>query len=149
MLPRAHRLTSSRDFRAVARRGARAGGAAVVVSVLLDPDLQTARGTPAGGAHAASDSRWRCGLIVSKAVGNAVVRHRTARRLRHIMLELLGEEPALLPPDRQADLVLRALPGVVETEHDELRHEVRTGVRRAARKAERQMAERRAGRGQG
>lgn len=46
----------------------------------------------------------KVGFIVSKAVGNAVVRHRVARRLRHLMRERLDR----LPPD--AAVVIRALP---------------------------------------
>lgn len=137
MLPRAHRLTSPRDFRAVARGGARAGSAAVVVSVLLRPDPGRDQRGPGSPDASGEQPGWRCGLIVSKAVGNAVVRHRTARRLRHTVLELLREEPALLPGDQQADLVIRALPAVAEAEYAALREEVRSGIRRAAQKAHR------------
>lgn len=49
------------------------------------------------------------GFVVSKAVGVAVVRHRVARRLRHLMRERLGRLPAgtlvvvrALPPAAQA-----------------------------------------------
>jgi ribonuclease P protein component len=44
------------------------------------------------------------GFVVSKAVGGSVVRHRVARRLRHLMRERLG----FLPPT--VDVVIRALP---------------------------------------
>jgi ribonuclease P protein component len=46
----------------------------------------------------------RVGLVVSKAVGGSVVRHRVARRLRHVMRDRLE----LLPPGSQ--VVIRALP---------------------------------------
>ena len=54
---------------------------------------------------AAPDGRGaaRAGLVVGKAVGNAVQRNRVKRRLRH----LLRDRVALLPPD--AALVVRAL----------------------------------------
>ena len=45
----------------------------------------------------------RAGLVVGKAVGNAVQRNRVKRRLRHLLRERLS----LLPPD--AALVVRAL----------------------------------------
>src|SRR5205085_4943334 len=45
----------------------------------------------------------RVGLVVSKAVGNAVVRNRVKRRLRHLVREYL----TVLPPG--SDLVIRAL----------------------------------------
>lgn len=122
MLPRDHRLTASRDFGAVMRRGARAGGSAVVVTVLLSEQRTGAA------------SRWRCGFIVSKAVGNAVVRHRTQRRLRHIVAELM-RDPELLPEGFAADIVVRALKETPETAHEELLAEVRSGLRRALKKA--------------
>ena len=44
------------------------------------------------------------GFVVSRAVGNAVVRNRVRRRLRHLVRDLLTD----LPPG--AVLVVRALP---------------------------------------
>jgi ribonuclease P protein component len=46
----------------------------------------------------------RVGFIVSKAVGGSVVRHRVARRLRHLMRDRLADVPA------GARIVVRALP---------------------------------------
>jgi len=46
----------------------------------------------------------RVGFVVSKAVGNAVVRNRVKRRLRHLVRERLGDVPA------GVNLVVRALP---------------------------------------
>lgn len=137
MLPREHRLTASRDFRAVGRGGARAGGAAIVVSALLRPSPGEVQLLAERSSGREEQVGWRCGLIVSKAVGNAVTRHRTARRLRHIILELLREDPSLLPGGHQSDLVIRALPAVTGTEYTLLRGEVRSGVRRAVQKAQR------------
>ncbi|GGE57873.1 ribonuclease P protein component [Nesterenkonia cremea] len=131
MLPRDHRLTASRDFGAVMRRGARAGGSAVVVTVLFrqtEPDTE----------RDAEPAPWRGGLIVSKAVGNAVVRHRTQRRLRHILAELMAE-PGLIPEGVGVDVVVRALQQVPETSHEELLGEVRSGIRRAVKKARRHL----------
>lgn len=47
----------------------------------------------------------KVGFVVSKAVGNAVVRHRVTRRLRHLMRERLRGLPA------DAGIVVRALAG--------------------------------------
>ncbi|RDI48316.1 ribonuclease P protein component [Nocardia mexicana] len=66
----------------------------------------------------------RFGLIVSKAVGNAVVRHRVARRLRHICASLAGEAPT------EADIVIRALPGAAAASSVELDRQVRAALRK-------------------
>ncbi len=66
----------------------------------------------------------RFGLIVSKAVGTAVVRHRVARRLRHICAPLADVLPA------EADIVIRALPGAASASSAELDRQVRAALRK-------------------
>lgn len=126
MLPKQHRLTASRDFQAVMRHGARAGTSTVVVTVLQRNE---------------NGAEWRAGFIVSKAVGNAVVRHRTQRRLRHIMRDLMdseiGSEAAQDAGDLQLaglDVVVRALPPAAHAGHQELSADVYSGWRRAMKK---------------
>lgn len=94
MLPAAHRMRSSREFAAVLRhRGSgRAGGRLLVVHVRV-PD------------ESADTAPSRVGFVVSKAVGNSVVRHRTQRRLRHLLTERLDAFPA------GSAVVVRAQPG--------------------------------------
>ena len=46
----------------------------------------------------------RVGFVVGRAVGNSVVRHRTVRRLRHLVRDRLDRLPA------GSILVVRALP---------------------------------------
>lgn len=79
MLSSDHRLHRSGDFTDVVRRGRRASRPLLTVHCLLDP--------ASGGVPA------RAGLVVSKAVGGSVVRHRTARRLRHLLRERIGALP--------------------------------------------------------
>jgi ribonuclease P protein component len=90
VLSAAQRLRRSADFAATIRGGRRAGRGSVVVHLFLEEP-----------AHA---STARAGFVVSKAVGNAVVRNRVRRRLRHLVRPLLSD----LPPG--ALLVIRALP---------------------------------------
>ena len=90
MLDRAHRLTQPRHFEAAVRGGRRSGGPLLVVHLAREP-------TGPGAA--------RAGLVVGKAVGNAVQRNRVKRRLRHLLRQRLA-----LLPDGSA-LVVRALPG--------------------------------------
>jgi len=80
MLSSDHRLHRSADFTEVVRRGRRASRPLLTVHCLLDP------------AH--GDTPARAGLVVSKAVGGSVVRHRTARRLRHLIRDRVGALPA-------------------------------------------------------
>ncbi|ODR19419.1 ribonuclease P protein component [Mycolicibacterium porcinum] len=76
MLPARYRMRRSAEFSATVSRGVRAVQPDVVVHALND-------GTDATGP--------RVGLIVSKAVGNAVERHRVSRRLRHAARTLIPE----------------------------------------------------------
>ena len=117
MLPRAHKLTSSAEFRRVISKGGRAGTRTVVVHYYTRTDT-VINGGP------------RFGLIVSKQVGNAVVRHRLSRQLRHICMELA------LELDREVDIVIRALPASASATSQALLEDVRSGASRARRKAE-------------
>lgn len=106
------------------RQRTRAGSATVVVNVQL--------------RHLEHGARWRCGFIVSKAVGNAVIRHRTTRRLRHIVGQLLGTGEVEIPEHYRADIVVRALDRAPAADHQGLRADVKSAVLRALRKAESQ-----------
>ena len=72
MLDRRHRLTSSAGFDLATRRGRRAGTRTLVVHAVP---------AEVGGQLPAATE---VGFVVSKAVGNAVVRNRVRRRLRHL-----------------------------------------------------------------
>lgn len=82
------------------RRGRRASRPLLTVHALL---AATDR-VPAASQTAPP----RAGLVVSKAVGGSVVRHRTARRLRHLLRDRLATVPA------GARLVVRAAPAAGE-----------------------------------
>ncbi len=71
----------------------------------------------------------RLGLVVSKAVGDSVTRHRVSRRLRHIAAELLA--------DVESDLmvVVRANPASATAAHEDLVRDMRTGLAAAAARA--------------
>lgn len=62
------------EFTRVTRRGRRAGRPLVTVHML--------------GGHAPQD-RARVGFVVGRSVGNAVIRNRVRRRLRHLMRQRL------------------------------------------------------------
>ncbi len=92
MLPAPARLRRREDFSLAVRRGWRAGRATLVAHYLA-PD-------PAGGPAPTA----RVGFVVGRAVGNSVTRHRTVRRLRHLVRDRLDRLPA------GSILVVRALP---------------------------------------
>lgn len=121
MLAAEHRLRDSYTFRRAVRSGRRAGGAAVVTH-LLEPaiDDDQARTGPT-----------QVGFIVSKAVGNAVVRNRVKRRLRHVVKDRLSTVPT------GSVVVIRALPGAAERTSAELGGEVDRCLSKAARRSPR------------
>ncbi|QIG45228.1 ribonuclease P protein component [Nocardioides anomalus] len=114
MLAAEHRLRDSDAFRRTVRAGRRAGGSAVVVHLL----------TPAPPAQVHS---VRVGLVVSKAVGNAVARNQVKRRLRHVVRPHLASLPA------GAEVVVRALPPAAGLSSAELDAELTRCLSRAMR----------------
>lgn len=125
MLPRNCRVRTPAEFSETLHSGARAGRRNVVVSAdLSESDPQA--GVRGPGA--------RAGFIVSKAVGNAVVRNKVKRRLRAAVAEQIAGP---LRGYRGARLVIRALPPSGTAEWPELREDVDSAIRSALRKAER------------
>jgi ribonuclease P protein component len=70
----------------------------------------------------------RFGFIVSKAVGNSVVRSRVTRRLRAIGREAVELQPA------GRDVVIRALSGASAATWSTLHSEILDGLERSASK---------------
>lgn len=103
-------MTRSAEFGATVSRGKRAA----------QPDLvlYTLRSDEAG------EPGPRIGLIVSKAVGNAVQRHKVSRKLRHAARAILGD---LDPVER---VVIRALPPSRDAISPRLEQELRTALQR-------------------
>ena len=98
MLPAEHRLTDGEVFRAATRRGSRCGSSTLVAHLWAEG--------PEGPA--------RVGFVVSRAVGNAVVRNRVKRRLRHLAREHVSSLPG------SCVLVVRALPAAGAAPADRL-----------------------------
>ncbi|MCA2209857.1 ribonuclease P protein component [Nocardia rosealba] len=119
MLPEPYRLHHRADFSRTVRRGQRIGRRDLVVHAFTHTYDDVADGDSlvrVGGP--------RFGLIVSKAVGNAVVRHRVARRLRHMCAQVIDDLPA------DTDVVIRALPGAATADSAELLRQLRAGLRK-------------------
>lgn len=69
----------------------------------------------------------RVGFVVSKAVGNSVVRHRVTRRLRALMAPRLAGLPD------GADVVVRAQPAAATARFDEIAADLDRALERVAR----------------
>lgn len=112
-LRRSERMTSADAFTHVMKHGRKTGGRAFVVYV-SDDSLGKTDGTPL------------VGLIVSKAIGNAVQRNLMKRRLRSIV--------ASSDVTGSMCWVIRALPGSKAMTYDTLEDTLTTSMRSALRK---------------
>jgi ribonuclease P protein component len=127
VLPAQARLRRRPEFTAVVRSGRRAGRPTMVLHYL--PERPVASDGVLSSAAArelatARPSSPRVGLVVGRAVGNSVVRHRVSRRLR----AAAAEELHRLPPT--ADLVLRARPESATADFATLRTDLAAGLDR-------------------
>ena len=100
MLPADNRLTRPTSFRRAIKAGRRSGARTLVTHLAL--------------AEEQAGDRARVGFVVTKAVGNAVVRNRVKRRLRHAARARI----ALLPAGTL--LVVRAQPASATASYAEL-----------------------------
>ena len=105
MLPAGHRLRTRAEFSAALRGTGGAAGARFGSSLIV---------VHANTTDARAGLPPRVGFVVSKAVGGAVVRNRTKRRLRALVAARLQLIPA------GTDLVIRANPPAAQASSQEL-----------------------------
>ncbi|MFE9251927.1 ribonuclease P protein component [Streptomyces sp. NPDC007088] len=116
MLPSDNRLRRREEFSTAVRRGRRAGRSLLVVhlrSGSTDPHATGENSLPV-----------RAGFVVSKAVGNAVVRTSVKRKLRHLVRDRLSQ----FPPGSL--VVVRALPGAGDADHAQLARDLDAALAR-------------------
>jgi ribonuclease P protein component len=123
VLPSESRVRRGDEFARAIRAGRRSGRAHLVAY------LAAADGPEGSGSEIAIDEARtgpgaRAGFVVSKAVGNAVVRNRVRRRLRHLCATRLGG----LPPG--SILVVRALPPAADADSALLGRELDAALER-------------------
>lgn len=97
MLPNSARIKSSSDFARVTKSGRRTTTDSLIAYLLLN------QSNSGSNLNHKKDDIPKLGLIISKSVGNSVVRHRIARQIRHASFNYLS----LLPTGSL--LVIRAM----------------------------------------
>ena len=124
MVAAAHRISRGSDFDRTLKSGVRVTTRDLVIHVLplntsppADPDERPAMVATVGGP-------W-LGLIVSKAVGNAVTRHRVARRLRAAFARV--HDQFSVP---ETMMVIRARPSTAQLGSAELSEQITTALSR-------------------
>ena len=108
MLNRRHRLLTSDDFRTVLRRGKKTPVDGGLVAVLRKQ----------------AELPVRYGFVVSKAVGNAVVRNTVKRRLRAACVSMVADYSGV-------DVVVRADPRAKGVSVDSWRRNIKATLDRA------------------
>ncbi|HJR90034.1 MAG TPA: ribonuclease P protein component [Aeromicrobium sp.] len=103
-------MRNSEDFSTTVRHGSKAARTHLVVHVLPD----SSRG-----------GQPEVGIVVSRAVGPAVVRNRVKRRLRHAMRSHVGRLPS------GCRVVIRALPPAADAPAASLDADLDVALRRA------------------
>lgn len=115
MLAKTARISNSADFAKATKSG-----------------LRSTTNSLVGYLHLSNSSHpARCGLIINKSVGNSVVRHSVARKIRHIIAANLTSLPI------GSMLVLRALPA---TNSSNLKIETTELISKLVKKAEQKNA---------
>jgi ribonuclease P protein component len=117
-------MRRSGDFRLVLRSGDRARLDRLVVHQLTDRLGDDADRQPGSRAPLV-------GLVVSRSVGNSVVRHRVSRRLRAQLAQRLDRLPA------GSGTVIRALPPAATASSADLGEDLDRGLRRLSERAAR------------
>lgn|SRR5437868_7169605 len=101
------------EFALAIKKGGRAGRPTLVVHL---------------GMRVSSEEPPLVGFVVSKAVGNAVVRNKVKRRLRHLMRDRLSRLP------RGSLLVVRANPPAASARYENLAAELDVALDRLLRR---------------
>jgi ribonuclease P protein component len=111
MLAKTARISNSADFAKATKSG-----------------LRSTTNSLVGYLHLSNSNQPpRCGLIIKKSVGNSVVRHSVARKIRHLIADKLSS----LPPG--SFFVIRALPA---SKTADLKTEVADLISKLIKKAE-------------
>ena len=114
------RISRSADFARTLDKGVRVSAHDVVLHIAPVP-AEFPDASRIRVDVAAHGGPW-LGLIVSKKVGNAVIRHRTARRIRRAFAASREDLP-----NPETFVVVRAKPGAANRSSDDLADQLRQG----------------------
>jgi ribonuclease P protein component len=112
VLPSGQRMRQRAEFTLAVRRGVRAGRPNIVTHLLRRDEI---------------DAEPLAGFIVARTVGNAVVRNKVRRRLRHLVADRVPRLP------RGSLLVVRANPKAASAGHDDLAADLDSALDRLLR----------------
>lgn len=108
MLAKGHRINQGRDFRNIYKNGKRIPGRYILVFF-----------------RPGEEETSRIGFVVSKKVGNAVIRNRAKRRLRSLLHDIM---PGI---NRPYDIVINARPSIKASSTEELQQDIMQALKRA------------------
>lgn len=107
-MKRKYRITRANDFKRVRQNGKAYTHPLVVILVSKEPDDEK-----------------RIGIIVGKAVGNAVMRNLVKRRIRSIADEFIQQF------NRNAEILIIAKPPIASADFSQIRQALLDGMRKA------------------
>ena len=114
MLPKKHRLNLSKDFEKVTKNGVKVNTEIAVIYAIANPLTQT---------------NSQIGLIVSKIVGNSVIRHKVSRQIRNVVKKIINNIP------NNIQIVVRALPKINEKDFFEIENILINAINKSIEKA--------------
>ena len=114
MLPKKHRLSRTKDFEKVTKNGVKVNTEIAVIYAIANPLTQ---------------NNSEIGLIVSKIVGNSVVRHKVSRQIRNVVKKIINKIP------NNIQIVIRALPKINEKDFFEIENVLETAILKSIEKA--------------
>lgn len=116
MPARHHRVTRGEDYRRIVRTGNRVGGAFCITYAVSRASSDENEQNQAEVVPA------RFGYIISKAVGNAVMRNLVRRRMKSVSQSMIHNGVS------DVDIVFRALPAAATATFSELRQGMQKAV---------------------
>lgn len=121
-------MTRGDDYRRIVRTGNRVGGAFCITYAVSRSSVASTLDENSA-VHLERDPAARFGYIISKSVGNAVVRNLIRRRMKSITEDMIHNGISGI------DIVFRALPAAANAPFTELQREMRKSASRVTKQS--------------